>query len=456
MTKARLGTEPEVVLRRLQAMGVKARLMKGRRCVLGAIPVRPMPFRTQSGPLRIAQVVFVVVGADRIKCLRPRALFQLPMLRMIDCRDVAALEGRIRREWDRYMSQLDDTRRWLESIGAEIEPAEEGSVLTVNLQGEDPQAYVSLIDSRKAILPGRGPLSGLCLERPEDRLFPLDRSASSMIDLEIAISGRCDELSRLHLRQENERRQSAILSVEELDPLIEIPKKRTFSVMLVGPRLCEERSTIESLRLRGYHVTRARNGVEAMAAFENVSPELVIADMNLDRSEGTELVVALREITGVEDIPVVLVDEHRRASRRDAARQVGAVGYLGYPIDVAKIAKKLESLVVKPGRRRFTRYPRRVSVQLQSLRDPLLATALGRGGLFLAAGDDLATSTLHRLQLSLPELGETLVVDAEVLYRSRHTDLAQRGVGIRFHAFPDSNEKLLIEFLVQLEREKRI
>ena len=45
--------------------------------------------------LQIDHITFSTVGRDRIKCLKPRALFQLPLLRIISCRDATGIEAEI-------------------------------------------------------------------------------------------------------------------------------------------------------------------------------------------------------------------------------------------------------------------------------------------------------------------------------------------------------------------------
>ena len=148
---------------------------------------------------------------------------------------------------------------------------------------------------------------------------------------------------------------------------------------------------------------------------------------------------------------VVLVDSTRRPARRQAAREAGAAGYLVHPLDISKIAPNLERMISAPQRRRFTRYEKRLSVRIAGVEQPGLVTALGRGGMFLATDRDLQSRRVHRCVVTLAELGETLRVEAEVLYRVGGAAAACRGVGMRFHAFPNADEAVLIDYLKHLD-----
>lgn len=419
--------------------------MDGGRCVLATMRLQPIPFETLNGPLRIDQVIFASVGRFRIKCLKPHPLFQLPLIRIHDCRDTTALEARIRLAWKRHVSVLDEGRSWLDALGASVETGEGGATLCFPIEGENQPGRVRVLEPRRIAIPSAGPLSGITLQRAEDRALRLDRGVRSSVELEIAVSTRIDELLRLDRRLVNERRRAAIETTDAV--ATPAPAKRSMRILMAGPRLARERSCIDSLRLRGYAVDTVTSEQEALAILDRCSPELVLADMQMGRNEGTSLVLALRHVTGIEEMPVVLVDETRRETSREAARRVGAAGYLVHPVEVPRIAMQLEKLVREPRRRRFTRYGRRLPVELSGKPDPCTTTTLGRGGMFVATDAPLAERTLEPCRIALPELDATIECEAEVLYRRGSVGRSRGGYGVRFHAFEGSGENLLIEYL---------
>jgi len=209
---------------------------------------------------------------------------------------------------------------------------------------------------------------------------------------------------------------------------------------------------IERFRLRGYTLHVVSTEAEALRVFSKVSPELVLADYELGRSDGAALILALRQVMGVEELPVLLIDNSRRESRREAARQVGAAAYLIHPVDVGRIADRLTNLIANPRRRRYTRYDRRLPVRVHGTERPCLVTKLGRGGMFLTTHANLSAHTVQRCEISLPEVDERISVDAEVLYRRGSTAGQRGGVGLRFHQFDNQDEATLIDYLGHIRR----
>ena len=444
-------TQSAIALQQLLAMGISARAMQDGSCVLASMPLGDAPFDGPGGSRRIEGVLFATVGTDQIKCLRPSPLFQLPILSIRDCQDPAAIEARIRSAWQIHTAEVTRTLEWLKGVGTEASPTTGGSALSFQLDGEGPRAHAIMIDRRRVILPSRGKLSGVSLRSCDERVMQLAANISSGVSLDIAVSARLDELRQRAARADENRRHQA-LSAAPAVIAVGQDTPGASHILVVGKRLASEQSCIASLRLRGYNVTTAMSQPEALACFDRLSPVLVLSDVDLGRSDGIELILALRDLAGVEDIPVILVDDHNRPARRESARQVGAAGYITYPVDVSKIAKHLSRIITAPRQRRFTRYASRLPVQVAGSDSALLASALGRGGMYLSTAQLPELNTVNRYRLSLPESGRSLHVEAQVIYTAPAEALRGNGAGLRFWDFPDADEELLIHYLRSLEK----
>ncbi len=448
MANSRGGRRRKGVEARLRAMGLRARPLSGGRAFVAELPLSSEPFQTLEGPRRLESMLFSTVGADRLKCLQPRMLFQLPLLPIGDCESAASVEARIRSAWRAHVAALRRASSWLQQLGIECETSAGGSILTFPIGDEDPNVRATMIEPGKAILPGRGPLSGIRLQRAEDRLLPLDFRYDSSVDLEIAISSQIEELSRLDSRLAEQKREEAIRAAT---PEVHEAADRSYRVLVIGPRFASDRDCLRKLERLGFRMSVAGSAVDGLRAFEYASPELVLADMSLGRLEAIELIPAIRTIPGIEEVPVVLVDSRKRRERRETCRRIGAAGYLVRPIDVEKIAEGLVSLVTTPRRRRFKRYEHRLSAHYDHAETAAVTQNVGRGGMLLFADGDIPLHSLYHYRLALPEFGETVDVVAEALYRTEMTHSGRTGVGLRFHAFPDDNEFVLISYLRGLE-----
>jgi len=220
---------------------------------------------------------------------------------------------------------------------------------------------------------------------------------------------------------------------------------RALRILLVGEELNRQRSTIDSLRVRNYEVETARTLNEAIEFYDRMSPELVLADVSLGRAEGIELIPTLRGVVGLEEIPVILVDTHYRSALRQAAHHAGAIGYLTHPIDVSRISARLEEIIRQPKRRRFTRYPQQIAVNVTNSSASSTALAIGRGGMMVRTDDEMLVDSVYSFDLALSALGKRLQFDGEVLY---HVDEPGRqGIGLRFQSMTPQNEVNLINYL---------
>jgi two-component system chemotaxis response regulator CheY len=437
-----------VLERRFREMGLEAGIMPGGRAVVATLSLGPMPFETPEGPRVLRAVRFYTIGHDRIKCMAPRALFHLPPIRVLDCEKAQDLETRIRSVWSQRIALLRDARRWLERLGVDVDVPQGAPQWCFSLGLDDPRARAAVVEPGKVILPSRGPLTGLALPDPAERLFEPDARCRSGSDLEIAITVRLEALAR---------RKREVATRRGNDDACDLPAPRAprgMPLLLVGSHLAGAKGLQESLRMRGFEVRCTTSAAASIEAFRSQSFELVLAETRLDRGDGIELVPALRSLPGILDLPVVLFDERPSEHRRSGARAAGASGYLSGPLDAARLASALAHLAGERKRRRFARFERALSVSWPGCETPAVTTEVGRGGCQLRGS--LPTPARGRFALHLPETGKTLHVEAEVMYRlGELTPGPNAGDGLRFCGFDDGDEPAWIEYLAQLEQRSR-
>jgi two-component system chemotaxis response regulator CheY len=429
-----------VLERRLQEMGLEAGLLPGGRAVVATLPLGGEPFDTPEGPRVLRAARFYTIGHDRIKCMAPRALFQLAPIRITGCDCAAHIETRIREAWDARMRSLHDAERWLGSLG--ITARTNGTpVLWFPLGLDDARANGAVVEPGRVILPSLGPLAGHALADPSERVY--EPTATTGTELTIAITVRMEAIARGR-RAAPSRRPAEVAS--------DLPAPRnaqTAPVLLVGSRLATAHALHESLRLRGFQVTTVNAASAALEVFQSQSFGLVVTDARLDRADGIELIPAMRGLPGVLDLPVVLLDERTSDARRAAARSAGACGYLSGPLDASRLATALAQIAAERKRRRFVRYPCAVSVSWPACRTPSVTAEVGRGGVLLRGA--AATPPRAQFALHLPENRLTLHVDAETAYRLREgPDWSADGVGLRFARFEPGEEADWIGYLSAL------
>lgn len=428
----------QILQRRFQAMGLEAGLLAGGRSVLATLPVGPEPFPTPLGSRTLRAVRFVTVGHDRIKCVAPLALFHLPLIRILDCETAGQLETRVRAAWRERLHTLARTGRWLEELGVAADSPSGAPLGSFALGLEDPRARGVALEPARVLLPSRGPLSGIALSRAEDRIFEVDATCASAVDLELAVTARLESLAR------SQRRAPAARSDADL------PAPRVVRLMpalVVGARLAADRALQDALRRRGFAVETARGAADAVDAFRERTFEVVLAEARLDRGDGIELVPALRSLPGILELPVALIDDRPREARRSAASAAGAAAYWAGPLEAADAAEALAGVAVTD-RRRFARYDRALAVSWPGCGAPGVTASVGRGGIFLKT--PAASLGRQRFALHLPDSGATLGVDADPIYRLPAGALGPDGFGLRFCGFDAGGERAWIDYLAAL------
>jgi CheY-like chemotaxis protein len=441
----------KLLLKRLAAMGMEAHLLPGGRCVRARMRLWPAPFPLLDGPGEFRELVFATAGATHIKCLEPSALFQLPMISIGGCTGPEGIEERVRAAWAAHRRALGEAHRALRTLGIRA-GAENGATLAFPIGVEDREAAARCLDAARIALPSRGPLSGVALARASERVLARPAAADTASDVEIALTNHLERLAR------SARSPRLIVRASPPPPALDPRPPRAKPVgsghrmLLVGPLLGRDAELVAGLRQLG-HRTRVEYSIEdALGAFASQSFELVLADTHIGRAEGMELVPALAALPGIERLPVVLVDERSRESVREAARLVGAAGYLAHPVDPTRISTGLERLLRGRGKRRFARLGQRLAAHPEGS-DPGVTIAIARLGLSVRTPRELA-SGIQRWTIRLAELGEDVRVDAETIYRIPAAGLEDPTAGLRIRAFPDRNESLWIDYLTALTEPK--
>jgi two-component system chemotaxis response regulator CheY len=435
---------------RFADMGVPVEPLPGGRCLRGRLRLSAAPFDSFAGAQRHESIAFATVGATQIKCLAPLPFFHLPLIALGGCASAGDLEARVRAAWSARERNLRAASQRLAALGIAAETEAGGQVLAFSIGDEDRHTAARMIDAQRVILPSRGPLSGLRATSPEQRTTRFDARWSDASDTELGLTEHLGKLRQRILHAP----APLIVPARALPPRPAAPaaQPRPRSgrrILLVGPHLGRGVPLVRRLEQIGFRVRVEFSAHEALEAFRQHSFELVLADTRIGRSEGLELITDLRALPGVESVPVVLVDEHSREPVREAARSVGAAGYLVQPLDPDRVAAGALRILASRARRRFSRLAWRLSVRSDDGRGGF-TTSVARLGAFIGADWDAPPDALRRFQIELPELGRVLTVDTERIYQVDAAGARGAGVGVLFRGFHDRDEAAWITYLAEL------
>ena len=158
------------------------------------------------------------------------------------------------------------------------------------------------------------------------------------------------------------------------------------------------------LQRRGYQITVAQTGAQALAKAETESPDLVILDVMMPDIDGYEVCRRLRVNPVTARLPIIMFTAKTQVTDKVAGFQAGADDYLTKPIHPAELTTRVEAMLLRSARTQAETVP---------------ATTAHTIG-FLGAKGGVGTTTLAvnvATAMAQPEIGQgKRVVLAELVH----------------------------------------
>ena len=119
-------------------------------------------------------------------------------------------------------------------------------------------------------------------------------------------------------------------------------------MLIVDDELPVRAVLTEFFETRGYAVSTAADGHEALAAFTRERPDVVLLDMQMPGMDGRQVLKRLREADA--DVAVIMVTANEDLGLARETLAVGAFDYVAKPFDFEHLAKAVSAAVVHSAR----------------------------------------------------------------------------------------------------------
>jgi two-component system response regulator AtoC len=164
-----------------------------------------------------------------------------------------------------------------------------------------------------------------------------------------------------------------------------------------------------SLKNMGHEVEQAGDGVEALAAIDAASFDLVLTDLRMPRKDGIELLRELRELG--EEVPVIVLTAYGTIETAVEAMKLGASDYIIRPFEIETVELAVTRALAMSAVQRENRFLRDeisrgwgefigVSEKMQDLYGLVQQVAPARSNIFIVGetgtGKELVARALHR------------------------------------------------------------
>jgi CheY-like chemotaxis protein len=432
----------EFLAQRLRGFGLRVERTRGASSAEGELPLEATPFETLGPPLVVEKARFYTLGHNRLKFFSPPIFFDLAAVDVSRCESARDVELALRRAFAALMRDLSEALVWLKTLRAPTQLVAAGA----RLRFVDDAGGVEVRSPREVLLPSTGALAERSLTAPAERRFRALASLETANELAMSIASAV-----------RERAAKSALVHEPAPPDDSLPlaTKRARRALAVTTRPASLEDLPTELALRDVELDVLREPERALAAFAAHSYELVLVDVHLGREDGFELAMRIRQVPGVEQLPVVLIDDRESNANRSAARDVGAALYLAHPLSWDEVGPTLLDLLDHTAYRRYGRFPARLTVRTAKSAGAWdeLTELVARGGICLRTRRDVLPGAVERYRIHLPAPLEPVDVDGDVIARATLPGYASVLAGIRFRRFLDEGEARWIRVIESLARQ---
>lgn len=104
---------------------------------------------------------------------------------------------------------------------------------------------------------------------------------------------------------------------------------------------------LTSLRLEkhGYEILTAVDGKDAFDSIREEKPDLVLLDLIIPITYGTEVCRRVKNDKNLKHIPIILYTAHGEVMNAEKAKSFGADDYIAKPFDAEELMNKVERLL---------------------------------------------------------------------------------------------------------------
>jgi len=118
-------------------------------------------------------------------------------------------------------------------------------------------------------------------------------------------------------------------------------------VMVVDDSVTVRRVTQRMLLREGYQVVLAKDGVDALEQLQDVTPDVMLVDIEMPRMDGFDLTRNVRSDNRFKSIPIVMITSRTADKHRNYAMDLGVNVYLGKPYNETELAQIIKDLLAE-------------------------------------------------------------------------------------------------------------
>ncbi len=114
------------------------------------------------------------------------------------------------------------------------------------------------------------------------------------------------------------------------------------TVMVIDDSITIRKVTTRMLERNNYEVITAKDGVDAVSQLHELTPDLMLLDIEMPRMDGYELATHVRNNERLKHIPIIMITSRTGEKHRKRAMDIGVNRYLGKPYQETDLLENIE------------------------------------------------------------------------------------------------------------------
>lgn len=121
-------------------------------------------------------------------------------------------------------------------------------------------------------------------------------------------------------------------------------------VMVVDDSLTVRKVTSRMLTRAGYEVVTAKDGIDALEQLTQITPAVMLLDVEMPRMDGFELTKQIRRDPKLHNLPILMITSRTAEKHRDYALELGVNAYFGKPFQEEELLQQISTFAEHPGK----------------------------------------------------------------------------------------------------------
>lgn len=132
------------------------------------------------------------------------------------------------------------------------------------------------------------------------------------------------------------------IKVTTVAPVVELVKK---VALVVDDSLTMRKVLSRVLEREDFEVVTANDGMDAIQKLQEVSPDIILTDIEMPRMDGFEFSRYVRDNQATSQTPLIIISSRTADKHRNVATEIGVNAFLGKPVHDEELMEQVNSLL---------------------------------------------------------------------------------------------------------------